>query len=211
VNYGDLKTSFVSILNRRDVTVTQISTFMEMGTRMIQRSLRVPSMEKLFNYTSDGSGVVPVPTDLLEVISISMNDPNYSYRLIRSDIQTVLSNQLTSDYPKYYYRSGAGFLIGPKANSGLMIHVIYHGEFDPLISDSSVNWLTTAAPDLLIYAALGYASDYFLDDRKTAFEQRYLYILQELQNQASQDELSNASISPKGYDGQYSRYPGSPY
>jgi hypothetical protein len=167
-------------------------------------------MEKLFSYTSDGSGVVPVPTDLLEVISISMNDPNYSYRLVRSDIQTVLCQQVTADYPKYYYRSGAGFLVGPKATTGLVIHVVYHGEFDPLISDTSVNWLTIAAPDLLIYAALGYASDYFLDDRKTAFEQRYLYILQELQNQASQDELSNASISTRDYNGQYNWYPGSP-
>lgn len=199
MNYGDLKSTFVSILNRRDVTQSQIDTFVSLGLGRIQRNLRVPSMENLYVHTSDGSGTIPIPPDFLEIISISMNDANYSYRLIKTDLQTVLTYQKTTDYPKYYYRSGAGWLVGPKANADLVINIVYYGQFGTLSSDSSTNWLTISCPDLLIYGALTFASDYFLDDRKAIFELRFTQILEELQNQASQDELQNASIRSLGY------------
>jgi hypothetical protein len=213
VNYGEIKTYFTSILNRRDITASQIELFLQLGLKRIQRTLRIPAMEKVYPHTSDGTGIIPIPTDFLEIISISMNDSAYSYRLIKSDLQTVLAQQLTLDYPKFYYRSGASWLIGPKANSGLTINVVYYGDFGQLTSDSSVNWLTTSCPDALIYGALTFSSDHFLDNRATTFEQRFLGIMEELMLQANQDELQNASISIRDLDyayGPYSWSPGQP-
>jgi hypothetical protein len=200
VNYGDLKSSFTSILNRRDITASQITLFMDMGTRRIQRSLRVPPMERLYVHTSDGSGVIPVPTDLLQIISISMNASSYSHRLIKSDLETILAYQVTSDNPKFYCRSGSGWLIGPKAPADAVIHVRYYGEFEPLTTDNSVNWLTLACPDLLLYSALTFSSDYFLDDRKSIFELRFVQIMDELMLQDFNDELEGGSIGLRSYE-----------
>ena len=41
--------------------------------------------------------------------------------------------------------------------------------------NSDTNALTVTAPDLLIYAALTYAADYYLDERAGIFEQKFLF------------------------------------
>ena len=68
-----------------------------------------------------------------------------------------------------------------------------------LSADTDTNWITQVAPTLLVYAALSYAADYFLDDRKQMFEASYVQIAEQMQLMALQDELQNASISP-AYD-----------
>jgi hypothetical protein len=66
---------------------------------------------------------------------------------------------------------------------------------DALSADTDTNWVTEIAPTLLIYAALSYSCDYYLDDRKQLFEASYQQIADQIQQMALQDELQNASIS----------------
>lgn len=200
MNYGEVKTLFLSILNRRDITPTQVTSFVDMGIRRIQRKLRIPSMEKVIIHTSDGTGIIPVPTDFLEMISMATSDTTTHRKLIKIDLQTVLDYGVTNDYPMYYYRAGSEWFLGPRPYQGTQISINYYRDFSDLTNDTDTNWLTLAAPDLVAYAALTYSSDHFLDDRLQLFESRYSGIIEDLMDQAKLDEAQNASISARSLD-----------
>jgi hypothetical protein len=90
-------------------------------------------------------------------------------------------------------------VVGPVPPDETSIFIYYYADASELVADSDTNWVTEVAPTLLIYAALSFASDYFLDDRKQMFEASYMQIAEQLQNMALQDELGNASVS-SAYD-----------
>jgi hypothetical protein len=72
----------------------------------------------------------------------------------------------------------------------------YYADYSALENDAAENSLTASAGDAVIYGALSYAADYYLDDRRGPFEERFLSILNELQLQADDDELINAAVAP---------------
>jgi hypothetical protein len=197
--YVDVKNQFLGLLNRRDVTPSLTNTFMQFGIQRIQRELRVPAMEKLAVFVTDGTYSVAVPGDYLEMISIYTNTTTSHKRLTRVDAQTILDYSKQSGIPQYYSRIGGNFVVGPVPPSDTNIFIYYYADASALVADSDTNWITEVAPTLLIYAALSYASDYFLDDRKQMFEASYMQIAEQLQNMALQDELENASVS-SAYD-----------
>ena len=197
--YLDVKTQFLGLLNRRDITPTLVNTFITFGLQRIQRELRVPAMEKTAEFITDGTPKVPVPGDLLEVINIFTNSTAEQARLIRTDTQTILNFQNTAGSPRYYSRIANNYHVGPFPPAGNSIFIHYYADCAPLVADTDTNWISEVAPTLLVYAALSYAADYFLDDRKQMFEASYTQIAEQLQFMALQDELANSSIS-SAYD-----------
>lgn len=197
--YVDVKNQFLGLLNRRDITPSLVNTFMGFGIQRIQREIRVPAMEKTVELTADGTSRLAVPGDFLQVISIHTNDNTSRSKLIRADLQSILSLAAVTGAPRIYHREGAYFHIGPVPPSGSKVYINYYADASSLSADSDTNWLTEVAPALLIYAALSYAADYFLDDRKQMFEASYMQIAEQLVSMSMQDEVENASISP-AYD-----------
>jgi hypothetical protein len=67
-----------------------------------------------------------------------------------------------------------------------------------MTSDSEENLLAQIAPDLIMYAALTYASDYYLDERSSVFDNKYMTFMSEIQEQANDQELTGSiqSIRP---------------
>lgn len=197
--YLDVKTQFLGLLNRRDITPTLVNTFLTFGIQRIQRELRLPAMEKVAIFTTDGTYQVDVPGDYLEMINIYTNTSSSHQRIVRTSAQNILDYLQIPGIPQYYSRVGGKFYIGPYPPSGTQIFIHYYADTAALSADTDVNWITEVAPTLLVYAALSYAADYFLDDRKQLFEASYLQVAEQLQNMAIQDELGNASVS-SAYD-----------
>ena len=197
--YVDVKNQFLGLLNRRDITPSLTNTFLNFGVQRIQRELRVPAMEKIAEFICDGTNKVPVPGDYLEAINVYTNSTAEQNRLIKTDMQTILNFQNISGSPRYYTRISGNFHVGPFPAAGTSVFIHYYADTSGLVADTDTNWITEVAPTLLIYAALSYASDYFLDDRKQMFEASYIQIAEQIQNMALQDELENASIS-SAYD-----------
>lgn len=206
--YSDIQSNIMAILNRRDLTSSQLFTFIGMAIQRIQRDLRVPAMEAQTTFAMNGAdGIIPVPGDYLEMIAITFNDNVNQKKLVRTDFQTAIRLGQTPGVPTSYYRSGGNFLIGPYPPlAGTTCYISYYQDASSLNNPTDHNWLTDAAPDLLVYGALCYASDYFLDERADKFEGRFSSIMSSLQLQALDDELENASITPLTTD--YHRYNG---
>jgi len=168
---------------------------MSFGIQRIQRELRVPAMENLIAVSTDGTANFQVPGDFLEIISLHTNDAVMHKKLIKADLQTILDFAQVPGSPRYYYREGTTISVGPYPPANTLVYMHYYVNANTLSADTDTNWITEIAPTLLIYAALSYSCDYFLDDRKEMFEASYQQIADQIQQMALQDELQNASVA----------------
>jgi len=188
MNKGQIRAHFKALLNRTDCDDALADTFIDQAITRIQRTLRVPSMEKTQNYTITSQVTkVIVPADLIEIISIYTSE----YTMSRVTLREMKQFQALGEAgtPKYFCRQGEDILLYPfPANT--TVSMDYYGQFDELTSDTSENSLTNIASDLVTYTALSYAADYFLDERGPLFEQRYSQCMAEVQEQANDAEMS---------------------
>ena len=196
MNYGDIKTHFDALLNRSDITAALTTTFIDQGIARIQRQLRTPLNENVATYTISGAtSQVTLPQDFLEIISLYFDDTELK-RVPMSKFRTFAGNPYTGD-PIAFTRQQQNLLLHPQPSSGDLT-LYYYGEFAPMTQNSDENTLAAVAPDLIIYAALTYAADYYLDERAELFEGKYNQFLSEIQEQANDQELNGGvqSIQP---------------
>tara|TARA_R110002020_G_scaffold181450_1_gene376420 strand:+ start:10251 stop:10859 length:609 start_codon:yes stop_codon:yes gene_type:complete len=196
MNYGDLRTHFKALLNRSDITDALANTFIDQGIARIQRTLRIPSMEKAHTYAiSAQTSKVTIPNDFLEAIDLIYDNHTLS-RVPMKEMQDYKKAGQTGS-PHYFTREGGSFLLYPEPTSGSLI-LNYYSQYTALSADSDTNVLTDIASDLICYAALVYASDYYLDERRATFENAYFIYLTEIQEQANDAEMSGSlqSIRP---------------
>lgn len=197
--YSDLQAQVSGLLNRRDATTAQVQAWIQLSIQRIQRELRVPAMEKVVLVTipSNTDGTITVPSDLLELIDII--NP-WGVRLVKKDITEVLQAAKTTGNSLIYYRQGGKYLIGEAAQANDVFTLIYYAELAPLVSPTDTNIVVSIAPDLIVYGALGYAGDFYVDKRTATWEQRYGQIIEDLQAMADADENSGgATVSAPTY------------
>lgn len=193
MNYGDLKSHFNDLLNRSDITTALTERFIDQGIARIQRQLRTPMSERVLNITITGqTESLTLPSDFMEIISLYMNEyelERVSMRKYREVAHTAVEGK-----PRMFVRQAEKILLYPQPTSGTL-SLYYHGEFPALSVDSDSNVLTNAAPDLVIYGALTFASDFYLDTRAEQFETKFTQFLIELQEQANDQELQGGTQS----------------
>ena len=193
MNYGDLKSHFNDLLNRSDITAALTTRFIDQGIARVQRQLRTPMSERVLNVTITGqTASLTLPSDFLETISLYKDEfeiERVSMRKFRQDANTAVEGK-----PRIFVRQAEKLLLHPQPTSGTLT-LYYHGEFPALSADSDENVLTQAAPDVVLYAALSFAADYYLDQRAEIFETKFQQFLLELQEQANDQELQGGTQS----------------
>lgn len=188
MNKGELRVHFKDLLNRSDITDTLANTFIDQAISRTERTLRVPSMEKQHVYNiSASTSLLVIPSDFLEIINIYSGATS----LTRVPINELLefSSGGENGTPKYFTREDETLLIYPNPTFG-SVKLNYYAQFAEMTSDTDENALAISSSDLIIYGALGYASDHFLDERGPLFEQKYQMFMREIQEQANTAEQS---------------------
>lgn len=201
MNYGELKTHFKAVLNRSDITPALTSTFINQGIARIQRQLRTPINERKADYTITGATPsIILPNDFLEIISLYMG--KYELNRIPMSRYRELNDSPYTDNPQYFTREQQNLLLFPQPSDGVLT-LYYYCDFPPLVNDADENDLTAVASDLIIYSALTFSADYYLDERSTIFEQKFNQFLTEIQEQSNDQELngSTQAIMPSAYYG----------
>lgn len=197
--YSELQSNLTALLNRRDLTPALRDLFIQQAFQKIQRTLRVPAMEKSIVATvgslfTDG---LQVPGDLLQFIALTDNDTGLELK--RGTLQQVLPRQKEdqSGCPKLFTRRGAKFLIAPLPSTGKTLRMDYYAQFKQLVNPTDTNVLTDIAPDLLLQGALVFACTHFNDKRKDGFTSDFNATIDDLNMQANRDELTaNAQMAP---------------
>lgn len=188
MNKGELRAHFKALLNRTDCSDALADTFIDQSIARAQRVLRIPSMEKTqtYNITASTSTLI-IPADFLEIIDMYYANTNLTRVPLSKYVE--MSQPGENGTPRYFTREGENIKVYPYPTSG-SISMNYYGQFTVMTADTDENDLAIIASDLITYGALGYASDYFLDERGPLFEQKFAQFLAELQEQANDAEVS---------------------
>ena len=193
MNYGQIKSHFQDLLNRSDITTALTTRFIDQSIARIQRQLRTPMSERVLEVTiTSQTESMTLPSDFMEIISLYHSE----YELERVSMRRyreLIGNVFTGK-PQFFTRQAEKLLLYPQPADGKLV-LYYHGEFPALSADSDENVLTQSAPDLVIYGALSFAADFYLDNRAELFEGRFNQFLLELQEQANDQELQGGTQS----------------
>lgn len=205
MNYGELKSQFLGLMNRRDLSSNTAleTTFLQQALTRLQRTLRVPAMEASASVTWDSTvqlnGQLAVPSDMLELIDIHYTSSSDNYTLRKSDLTTVSRKQLDTDHPSVFCRRGSNFLLAPIPTNGDAVRIDYYAELPALSLDADTNWVSDIAPDLILYAACVLACTYYKDKRVSGFEQLYEQAFSELDEMAQRDALTGSAQIASAY------------
>lgn len=208
MNYGEMKSQFLGLMNRRDLTAsaTLPDTFLQQAISRAQRKLRVPAMEQAAEVEWDSeydNGLFPIPTDLLEVKEMSYLGSAQTFSLRKRDVNSILQirqGASNAGVPKFYARRGAYWILDRDPAAGDVIRLDYYGEFDALSEDEDSNFLTEIMSDVIIDGAMHYACKYYKDERAKAYERDFINGLDEVQEQADRDELNGSSHVAPAYN-----------
>ena len=188
MNYGDIKSHFDALLNRSDITPALTTLFIDQGISRIQRQLRTPLNESVTTYSITAqTASVTLPQDFLEIISL-YQDHTELQRVPMSKFREIATSVLAGN-PQVFVRQQQEIRLHPQPPPGDLV-LYYYGEFAPMVNNTDENNLAAVAPDLIIYAGLTYAADYYLDERRDVFEAKYNQFLTEIQEQANDQEMN---------------------
>lgn len=207
MNKSAIRNQFKALLNRNDCTNALADTFIDQAVGRIQRTLRIAPMERSATVTFDE--LLPdsflLPSEFLEFIEIYREDDIYGAKLRKVDRTTFLSSPRVGGQPTMYIRTGAAVQVKPVPQIGQTLTLLYYAELTDLVADTDTNEISDIAPELIVYAALSFAADYFVDDRKEAFEGVYARTYEELDEQSRLMEFSGADMAVQ------SAYPNAEY
>ena len=191
MNYGDIKTHFEALLNRSDITPTLTTNFIDQSIARIQRQLRTPLNENVNTYTiTSQSPSVSLPNDFLEIISMYLDGTELK-RVPMSKFREYAANPYAGK-PTAFARQQSTLLLHPQPTTGDLV-LYYYGEFAPMTQNTDENTLAAVASDLIIYGALSFAADFYLDERGPLFEEKFNQFMLEIQEQANDQEMNGGT------------------
>ncbi len=182
-SYSTLKTSVADWLDRSDIG-TAIDTMIDLCEARIYRELRLRFMESSLSVTIS-SGVAAVPSDYIELKSAHINTNPIQHLQPKSQnwIETVYPERSSSGVPHYIARQGDNFIFGPYPDSDYTLAGTYYAKPTALSTSNETNWLTSNAPDLLLYGALVHSAPYIgHDERAPLWEAGYQDALARVMN-----------------------------
>lgn len=194
MNKLGIRNQLKALLNRNDITDAIADTFIDQTVARIQRTLRIPPMEKTLVYTTSEAApnTLVLPNDFLKLKHLYIND----YTLQFKDLNSFLRYpELSGNQPQYYTRIQGAYKVKSTPQVGTQINMVYYGEIPDLVNDTDENFLTAIAPDLLVYGALSFACDYYVDERKDAFDAIFGRIYAELVEQSEDMEASQEGLA----------------
>lgn len=165
--YSELQTAISNWLNRSDLT-TRIPEFIALAEAKINRELRIRAMEsRVRTATASGDIYVSLPSDFLEAIRVTIiASPNRDCKYVSPTAMSQLYLSNWTDQPYAYTIEGTELRLGPPTDAAYTVELAYYASFSALSDSNTTNWLTSNAPDLLLYMTLAEAEPYLKNDTR---------------------------------------------
>ena len=170
-NYTTLQSTIADYLARTDLT-SQIPLFVQLAENRLRRDLRIrPMLKVVTTSTVANQATVEMPTDFLEMRDLHI-EANPIHTLIYQNPSNFFRNSkagtLTGGYPNNYTVMGSEFQFAPIPDAVYTLKMVYYAAPDYLSSTNSSNTFLAYCPDLLLYASLGEAEPYLMNDARVA-------------------------------------------
>ncbi len=166
-SYSDLKTTIANYLARSDLTDV-IPDFIRLAEERLRRDLRTRQMLVVATAsTVGGESKVGLPADFLEMRDIHLNtNPITSLSYEAPNTFYSSSRPTESGIPRIYTVLASELQFAPIPDTAYTVQMLYYAK-PVLMSDSNVsNTFLLNYPDALLYAALGEAESYLMNDAR---------------------------------------------
>lgn len=163
--YSGLKAAVASYLARSDLT-NEIPVFIQLAENRLRRDLRIRQMLKVATTdTVADDATVQIPSDFLQMRDLHINNNPITVLKYESPSNFYRNTfSLINGVPKQYTLLADQFQLAPIPDSIMEVQMLYYAA-PPYLSDSnSSNVFLATCPDLLLYAALGEAEPYLMND-----------------------------------------------
>ena len=194
-SYSDLKTTIASYLARSDLTA-MIPTFIQLAELRLRREIRTRQMLVVATAsTTGGDSTVGLPTDFLEMRDIHVNTnpiTTLSYSAPNSFYNSYRATE--SGKPTEYTVLATELQLSPIPDSAYQLQMLYYAQPYLLSDTNPSNVFLVNFPDALLYAALGEAEPYLMNDAR-------------LQTWASLYDRAISSITISDQSSEYSGQP----
>jgi hypothetical protein len=167
--YSDLKTAVADYLARTDLT-SKIPDFITFAENRLRRDLRIRQMLKLVNATMTANdSTLSLPSDFLEMRDIHLNTtPNSALEYLSPNIFYRNADATNTGIPKRYTLLASDFQFAPIPDSAYNVRMLYYAAPTYLSDSNTSNVFLANCPDALLYASLGEAEPYIMNDERLA-------------------------------------------
>jgi len=200
--YSTLKTAIQEYTDNAETTfVNHLNDFIKAAEERILKSVDLEFFRKNATASMTSSNqYLARPSDLLAVFSMSVTNSSSKEFLLQKDvnyIQTVNPNSSTTGVPKYYaIFDSSNFIIAPTPDANYVTEVHYYYRPSSLTSagDSGTTWLSTNAPNTLLYGCLVEAYTFMKgeSDMMKQYNDRFMESLSRLKDYGESRENSDS-------------------
>lgn len=200
--YSTLKSAIENYADNTETTfVANLDNFIKAAEQRILNSIDLQYFRKNVTGTvTSGNQFLQVPSDYLASFSLSVVDSSNKEFLLEKDvnyIQSVNPNSSTTGVPKYYaYFDINNFILAPtpSANAVAELHYFYRPASLTAAGDSGTTWLSTNAPNAMLYGSLVEAYIYMKGepDVMKSYTDRFMESLVRLKDYGEARENSDA-------------------
>ena len=167
--YSDLKTTIANYLARSDLT-SQIPDFITLAENRLRRELRIRQMLKVVTASTTGNdATLSLPSDFLELRDLHI-DSNPDQALEYYNPNIFFRNAMTKvlGVPKKYTILASELQFAPIPDGVYTMEMLYYAAPVYLSDSNPSNAFLANCPDALIYASLGEAEPYLMNDERLA-------------------------------------------
>ena len=167
-DYATLQTTIANYLDRSDLTAT-IPEFIRLAEDRLSRDLRIRQMLQIATTTIDSTdGTVEIPADFLAMKDIHVSSSNPIQTVTFQSPSNFFRNTRasTSGLPTFYTELGSEFRFAPIGSATDTLQMLYYVKPPYMSSTVSSNLWLANTPDLLLYAALGEAEPFLMNDER---------------------------------------------
>ena len=166
-DYTTLQATIASYLARTDLT-TQIPEFIRLAEDRLLRDLRIRQMIKVATApTVAGDATVSLPSDFVAMKDLHLQgNPPQTIKFLSTSNFFRNARTAQSGLPSRYTLLGAEFQFAPIPDSVYTLQMVYFYQPEYLSDTNSSNLWLADTPDLLLYAALGEAEPYLMNDER---------------------------------------------
>ena len=167
--YSELQSEIASYLARSDLTA-QIPNFIQKAELRLRRELRIRQMLKVATTTTTANdSTVELPSDYLQMRDLHVNtNPIQTIEYVSPSNFYRNTYSTVSGLPRQYTVLSQEFQFAPIPDSAYTLQMMYYAAPPYLSSTVSSNVFMVSCPDLLLYASLGEAEPYLMNDARLA-------------------------------------------
>ncbi len=198
--YTGLKEAVADWLDRSDLT-DRIPDFISLAETRINRDLRIRPMEvRSVMNTTAGNRYFNLPGGYLQMRNFQINNnPIQPLEYVTPEMLDRLYAGSTTGLPRAYSLIGDEIQLAPIPDSAYEVEMAFYEKFTPLGDGTggtvTSNWLSTNAPDILLYGSLLEAEPFIKNDERIAvWLAAYNEAIRKIQSADARDRHSGSAM-----------------